>query len=384
VKRSTDRILVTHIGSLPRPPELLTLAIEIASGNRQNETRYRETLRTAVADVVRRQVAQGIDVIDDGEFGKLSFLTYVNDRLGGYEPDPGKSRSPWAGSREVAAFPNFYRPQLEGPSARAVRLVCTAPITYKGHDQLQRDLKNLKDATRGAGAKEAFMPSISPANIEWWNANRHYSTQEEYVFAIASAMAAEYKAIVDAGFLVQIDDPQLVMEYMLQPEMSIAQCREWAEIRVEALNLALKDIPRDRIRYHTCYGINMGPRVSDMELKDIIDIVLKVKAGAYSFEHANPRHEHEWVIWKKVKLPNDAILIPGVVTQSSVVVEHPELVAERLRRFADAVGRENVIAGADCGFASFAAGNEIDEAIVWAKLGALVEGARLATEQLWG
>jgi 5-methyltetrahydropteroyltriglutamate--homocysteine methyltransferase len=383
MKRSDSRILTTHIGSLPRPADLLQMARAKALGQLADEPAYLDRLRDAVAKIVRKQIDIGIDIIDDGEFGKLSFLTYVNDRLGGFEPDTGKARSPWTGSREVAAFPEFYRPQLENVPARATRMMCTGPITYKGHAQLQRDLANLKAALVGVEAADVFVPAISPANIEDWNANRYYNTSEEYAYAIADAMSVEYKAIADAGFLVQIDDPQLVMQYMLKSDMAIPQVRAWAEVRVEALNRALEDIPREKVRYHTCYGINMGPRVSDMELKDIVDIIMKVKAGAYSFEHANPRHEHEWKVWTKVKLPENAVLIPGVITQSSVLVEHPELVAERIVRFANLVGRENVIAGTDCGFASFAAAEEIHESIVWAKLKALVEGARLASKELW-
>jgi 5-methyltetrahydropteroyltriglutamate--homocysteine methyltransferase len=383
MKRSDSRILTTHIGSLPRPADLLQMARAKASGQLADEQVYLGRLRSAVAEIVQKQIDIGIDIIDDGEFGKLSFLTYVNDRLGGFEPDTGKARSPWTGSREVAAFPEFYRPQLENVPARATRMICTGPITYKGYAQLQRDLANLKAALVGVEAADVFVPAISPANIEDWNANRYYKTSEEYAYAIADAMSVEYKAIADAGFLVQIDDPQLVMQYMLKSDMTISQVRAWAEVRVESLNRALKDIPREKVRYHTCYGINMGPRVSDMELKDIVDIIMKVKAGAYSFEHANPRHEHEWKVWTRVKLPENAVLIPGVITQSSVLVEHPELVAERIVRFANLVGRENVIAGTDCGFASFAAAEEIHESIVWAKLKALVEGARLASKELW-
>jgi 5-methyltetrahydropteroyltriglutamate--homocysteine methyltransferase len=220
--------------------------------------------------------------------------------------------------------------------------------------------------------------------VEGRQKNLYYRTDEEYLFAIAEAMREEYKAIVDAGLLLQIDDPRLVTYYIMNPDSTVAQCRRWAEVRVEALNHALRDIPRDRIRFHTCYSINMGPRVHDMELKDVIDIMLKVRAGAYSFEAANPRHEHEWRLWEHVKRPEDAVLVPGVITQSTVLVEHPELVAERIVRFASVVGRENVIAGADCGFASFASSTEIHPTVVWAKLKALADGARLATRQLWG
>ncbi len=228
------------------------------------------------------------------------------------------------------------------------------------------------------------MPAISPTSVEDWQKNRYYKTDEEYLYAIADAMHEEDKAIVDAGFLVQIDDPHIATYYALHPELSVEQIRTWAEKRVEALNHALRGLPRDRVRWHTCYGINIGPRVHDMELRDFIDIILKVRAGSYSFEAANPRHEHEWREWEKVKLPEETVLIPGVITHSSVLVEHPELVAERIVRFAEIVGRENVIAGADCGFGTFAGSTEIHESVVWAKFRSLAEGARLATRDLWG
>ena len=234
-----------------------------------------------------------------------------------------------------------------------------------------------------AGVKEAFMPSISPSNVEEWQRNTYYTKHEDYIVAIADAMHEEYKAIVDAGLLLQIDDPRLVSHYLVSPNASIADCRKWANQRVEVLNHALRGIPKEKVRHHTCYGINMGPRVHDMEVKDLIDIILKIKAGAYSFEAANPRHEHEWKIWGNAKLPKDAILIPGVISHSTVLVEHPELVAERIGRFASLVGNERVIAGSDCGFATFAGSKEVHPSIVWAKLKALTDGARLASRELW-
>ena len=256
-------------------------------------------------------------------------------------------------------------------------------MRYKGQQQLQTELANLKAALDGVAAAEAFVPSIAPSNVEVTQPNEYYPSEEAYLSAVADAMREEYQAIVAAGFLLQIDDPFLVSYYIMRPDLDIAACRKWAHARVEALNHALAGIPEDRIRFHTCYSINMGPRVHDMELKDVVDIILKVRAGAYSFEAANPRHDHEWKVWKDAKLPDDKILIPGVITQSTVLVEHPELVAERLVRFADVVGRERVIAGADCGFASFAGSNEVHPSITWAKFQALAEGARLASKRLW-
>ena len=262
-------------------------------------------------------------------------------------------------------------------------MICTGPITYKGHAQLKRDIANLKSALKGVPVEEAFMPAISPSNIEDWQKNAYYKSQEQYVFAIAEAMREEYMAIVDAGFLVQIDDLRLVTYYIIHPEASIEDCRKWAQLRIAALNHALRDIPPEKIRFHTCYSINQGPRKYELELDDVIDLVLGVNAGAYSFEAANPRHEHEWKVWKQVKLPDGKILIPGVISHSTILVEHPELVADRIIRYAEIVGRENVIAGSDCGFATFAGSKEVHPSIVWAKLKALSEGARIASKQLW-
>jgi 5-methyltetrahydropteroyltriglutamate--homocysteine methyltransferase len=382
MKHSTDRILTTHAGSLPRPPDLLDL---VQSGGIKafDQGANAERLREAVGEIVDRQVELGIDVIDDGEFGKPSFVSYINERLGGYEVDKvAGPRNQWAASREGLSFPEFYAETHV--ASRHTHMVCTGPITYKGHVHLRRDIDNLKAALKGAKVEEVFMPAISPSNIEDWQRNAYYKTQEEYVFAIADAMREEYKAIVEAGFLVQIDDPRLVTYYILRPEASIVDCRKWAEIRVEALNHALRDIAPEKIRFHTCYGINMGPRIHDMELKDIVDIILRIRAGAYSFEAANPRHEHEWKVWKNVKLPDGKILIPGVISHSTILVEHPELVAERIVRYASVVGRDNVIAGSDCGFATFAGSKEVHPSIVWAKFKALSEGARIASKELWG
>jgi 5-methyltetrahydropteroyltriglutamate--homocysteine methyltransferase len=374
MKRSTDRILTTHVGSLPRPPDLL----EMMEGKGGADG---ARLRDAVGEIVRKQIELGIDVIDDGEFGKPSFVSYVNERLAGFEPDRKvRGESPWVHSREGLAFPEFY---AEGhAAARQGHMVCTGPITYRGQAQLKRDIDNLKAALAGVRAEEVFMPAISPSNIEDWQSNAYYKTQEDYLFAIAEAMREEYETIVEAGFILQIDDPRLVTYWMIKPNATVEECRKWAEVRIDALNHALRRIPEEKIRHHTCYGINFGPRVHDMELKHMIDLVLTIRAGAYSFEAANPRHEHEWKVWKDAKLPDGKILIPGVISHSTVLVEHPELVADRIVRYAEFVGRENVIAGSDCGFATFAGSKEIHPSIVWAKLQALSEGARLASRQL--
>ena len=383
MKRSANRILTTHVGSLPRPPELLRMVLAKDRGEPYDENALHEAMQRSVRAIVRRQAEAGLDVIDDGEFGKPGFMHYVNQRLSGFEPVREAVPSPFAASRDYRDFPEYYAAQPASPAKKAPHMACTGPVSYTGHALLAADIANLKAALAAVQVEEAFMPAVSPSNIEEWQRNRHYRSDEEFVFAVAEAMREEYKAIVDAGLLLQIDDPRLVTRYNVTPEASVADCRKWAEVRVEALNHALRGLPRERIRFHTCYGINIGPRVHDMELKDVVDLILRVNAGAYSFEAANPRHEHEWTVWRDVKLPEGALLIPGVITQSGVVVEHPEAVAQRLERFAGVVGRENVIAGADCGFGTFAGADEIDERIVWAKLAALVQGARIASERLW-
>ena len=383
MNRSTDRILTTHTGSLPRPRDLLEMVRARSRGERVDEDAFQTRLRLAVGEIVRRQADLGVDVVDDGEFGKASFVTYVRERLGGLTRQDGERQSPWVRSREALSFPEFYKGLSGTVNARQALMACTGPIAYRGQKELKTDLDNLKAALKGVAVADTFVPSISPSNIEDWNRNDYYKSAEDYLYAIADAMREEYKAIVAAGFLVQIDDPQLVTHYMVNPTVTIEQCRKWAQMHVEALNHALKGIPREKIRYHTCYGINMGPRVHDMEAKDIIDIVLKINAGAFSFEAANPRHEHEWTVWAEAKIPDGAVLIPGVISHSTVLVEHPELIAQRIARYADIVGRENVIAGSDCGFATFAGSDEVHESIVWAKFSALAEGARLASQRLW-
>jgi 5-methyltetrahydropteroyltriglutamate--homocysteine methyltransferase len=386
MKLSTDRILTTHVGSLPRPDDLFELMLARQDGKPVDDAAFAQRVRQAVADSVKEQVAAGLDVVSDGEMGKSSFITYAAQRLDGLEQREGVRPNPFSNTRETRDFPDYYQSAVaEQVSSRRRRalIVCAAPIKYKGHAQIKAELEALKAALQGVNATEAFVPAIAPSNIETTTPNAYYPSAEEYVFAIADAMREEYKAIVDAGFLLQIDDPFLVTYYIMRPDLSIAECRKWAEVRVEALNTALAGIPEDRVRFHTCYSVNMGPRVHDMQLKDIVDIILKVRAGGYSFEAANPRHEHEVDEWRRAKLPDNKVLLPGVITQSTVLVEHPELVAQRIARFADVVGRERVIASADCGFASFAGSNEVHPSIVWAKFAALVEGARIASQRLW-
>jgi 5-methyltetrahydropteroyltriglutamate--homocysteine methyltransferase len=385
---STERILTTFAGSLARPADLLAMMQARESGQPYDEEAFTARVKRAVVEVVGHQVDAGVDVVCDGEQGKSGFFTYVSERLAGFErrenaPDAG----PWTGSREFLAFPEFYQGYASGQSGRVAapfNLVCTGPVTYQGQEMLQRDIANLKEATAGLEVAEVFMPSSSPTNIEGPRRNAYYGSQEEYLYALADAMREEYLGIIAAGFLLQVDDPRLATHYVTSPETSIEDCRRWAEVRVEALNYALRGIPPERIRYHTCYGINIGPRVHDMELQHIIDIMLKINAGAYSFEAANPRHEHEWKVWEGVTLPKGTVLIPGVISHTTPLVEHPEAIADRIGRFAQVVGREHVIAGSDCGFSSQATREpEIHPTVVWAKFRAMTEGARLASERLW-
>jgi 5-methyltetrahydropteroyltriglutamate--homocysteine methyltransferase len=383
MKRSTERIITTHVGSLPRPPDLLDELMARQHGKPAEDSDRAARLRGAVKEIVRKQIELGIDVIDDGEFGKSSFVAYVNERLGGFETDKeAPLQIPWAESREARSFPEFY---AQAPAAaRPNRMVCTAPVSYRGKAQLAVDIDNLKGALDGMKPLEIFMPAISPASAADWLRNGYYKTEEEYLYAIAEALREEYEAIVEAGFLLQVDDPHLVTHWTKQPELSLEQWRKWAAAKVAALNHALRNIPPEKIRHHTCYGINMGPRIHDLELAHMVDIILSIRAGAYSFEAANPRHEHEWKVWESAKLPQDKCLIPGVISHSTVLVEHPDLVAERICRFAKVVGRERVIAGADCGFASFAGSKEVHPSIVWAKFKSLADGAKIASKQLWG
>ena len=380
MQRSTDRILTTHVGSLPRPADLHAMNVARRGGAKIDEATYDARVRKAVTDIVHKQAEIGIDIVADGEMSKPSFITYINERLAGFTVDSAdRNQSPWAGSREVREFPDYYKPQLANVHTKHTHYLCTGPVSYRGEKQLKTDLDNLKAALAGVTVTEAFVPSTSVSSIEDWNRNAFYKSEEDYLSALAEAMREEYRAIVDAGFLLQVDDPHLVTYYVCHPDKSMEECRKWIALRVEAINHALRGIPKDRVRFHTCYGINFGPRVHDIEVKHIVDILGRLNAGAFSFEAANPRHEHEWTAWRDAKLPDDVIMIPGMITQSNVMVEHPESIAQRLGRWIDAFGRERVIAGTDCGFASFAGNDEIHETIVWAKFESLVEGARLAS-----
>jgi 5-methyltetrahydropteroyltriglutamate--homocysteine methyltransferase len=395
MKRSTDSILTTHVGSLARAESLIPLLRLREHGQAYDRRELGMLLRAAVADVVRKQVEAGIDIVTDGEQGKVSFYGYIVERFSGFERKPaaqGSEARPRAKGREYLAFPDYYAWSERiaepfggrgGDRAHGVD-TCTGPVSYRGHTAVAADIENLKAAVKGLAHQDVFMPAIAPSYIASSFTNEYYRTHEEYEQAVCDAMREEYKAIVDAGFILQIDDPRLVTYYMMHPELSVADCRKWAAERVEAINYSIRGTPPEKVRFHTCYSIDVGPRVHEMALKDIVDIMLKINAGAYSFEAANPRHEHEYHVFESVKLPEGKILIPGVISHTTNLVEHPEWIAERIVRFAKLVGRENVIAGADCGFAASALRfNDTHPSIAWLKFAALAEGARLATAELW-
>ncbi len=393
MKTSATRILTTHTGSLPRPPDLVALLNRKELGEAYDGAAYRDRIRQGIDAIVRQQADVGIDVVDDGEHSKINWMAYARARLSGLDEidSPPKFRG---ATRDSRAFPQAYedmRVMLAGRSGaivakRTVRpraQVCTGPIAYVGQEELKTDIENLKSALKGVNAEDAFMTAISPSNLELYYENRYYASGEEYLAALAEAMRVEYKAIVDAGFLLQIDDPRMATHYNRAVDASIDDCRKFIALRVEAVNHALRGIPPERVRFHTCYSVNVAPRVHDFELKHFADLMLRVNAAAFLIEAANPRHEHEWAVWRDVKLPDDKVLVPGVVSHCVHLVEHPELVAQRIVRFAEVVGRERVIAGTDCGFGTSGAGDEVHPEVAWAKLGALVEGARLASQRLW-
>jgi len=392
MRRSSERILTTHVGSLIRPQSLLPLIGAKQSGQPYDRELYSKRLAESVAEVVAQQAAAGIDVPSDGEFGKsISWSQYALERLSGFERRPvaaGASR--FARGADRTRFAEFYveLDAASGPpataGASAGEAVCVAPIRYTGQAEVQRDIANFKAALARAGVAEGFLPVAAPASVIPDRRNEHYPSDERMLEAIADAMRTEYRAIVDAGLLLQLDDARAAVTYdRMVPPASFADYRSWLERQVEAINRATEGIPSDRIRYHVCWGSWPGPHTSDVPLKDIVDLVLRVRAGAYLIEAANPRHEHEWRVWEEAKLPEGAVLVPGVISHATNVVEHPELVAERIVRFARLVGRENVIAGTDCGFAQGPFHRRVHPSIMWAKLEALAEGARLASRELW-
>jgi 5-methyltetrahydropteroyltriglutamate--homocysteine methyltransferase len=394
MKHSTERILTTHVGSLARTDSLIPLLRLKESGQSYDRGVFVNRVREAVVDVVRKQVEAGIDIVTDGEQGKAGFFGYVIERFNGFERKPAAPGSirPRAASREYLSFPDYYAwseriaEPFGGRSGGRGQGVdtCTGPVSYRGHAAVQEDIANLKAATNGLKYEEIFVPAIAASYITATYSNEYYRNHEEYEQAVSNALREEYQAIVDAGFILQIDDPRLVSYYMMNPDSSVADCRKWAEARVETINDSLRGIPPEKVRFHTCYSIDVGPRIHEMALKDIVDIMFKINAYAYSFEAANPRHEHEYHVFERFKLPDGKILIPGVISHTTNLVEHPELVAERIVRFAKIVGRENVIAGADCGFAASALRfNDTHPSVAWLKFAALAEGARLASRELW-
>jgi 5-methyltetrahydropteroyltriglutamate--homocysteine methyltransferase len=384
MKRSTHRILTTHAGRLDGPPDLRTAAGELMSGRSLNLEALKPKIQAGMTEIVGRQANAGIDVISDGELGKLGFgFAYYGKRLAGLgtrKIKPGEAGWMGQGSGERAEFADFYKELGFMPPATE-RAICNGPISYIGQQEVTNDVNLFKAALKESGAKpeEAFMCVLAPGWLEHFFYNEYYKTDEEYLFALADAMKHEYKAIVDGGFILQLDDPALPDTYdMIVPTPSVEEYRKFAAVRVDALNQALSGLPEDRVRFHCCWGSWHGPHTHDLPLKHIVDLMLRVKAGAYSVEAANPRHEHEWKVWRDVKLPEGKILIPGVVSHASNVVEHPELVADRIVLYAGLVGRENVIAGTDCGL-----GFRVHPQIAWAKLKTLAEGAALASKQLW-
>lgn len=382
MKRSTDRILTTHVGSLPRPQPIIDAVV----GRKTTGAAFESQLKQAVADVVKEQVASGIDIPSDGEMSKLGFSNYVDERMSGFESRPSEHFRVFGG-RDRKAFAEFYKILDGGATVGKTfhAMVCTSPIKFKGEAVVKRDLDNLKSALSGAPAAEAFVPAIAPGTVALQRRNAHYKSDEEFLYAIADALAPEYKAIVDAGFILQIDDPRMVTEYdTMEPEPSITDYQKFANVRVEAINHAIKGLPADRIRYHVCWGSWHGPHSTDISLKHLLPVIFRLKVGGFSVEAANPQHAHEWALFETAKLPADTLLIPGVIAHTTNHVEHPEYIAQRLVQYARLVGRENVIAGADCGFAQGADITRVHPSIMWAKFRNMAQGARLASKELWG
>ena len=383
MKRSTDRILITHVGSLARPKDLMDMLLARNEGKPFDNSALARRTREAVAEVVEKQIECGVDVINDGELGKSNFSRYTKERLGGFveraaSPD-FKPTSIFG--RDLLEFTEYFNRGGRTSIGHHARVFhCVEPLKYVGQEEVKADIANLKFALQDKKYEEAFLPAVAPGTLEHWMKNDFYKTNEEYLFAIADAMREEYKAIVEAGFILQIDDPDLADAWQMHPEMSVADYRKYQEMRIDALNHGLRDLPIDRIRFHMCWGSYHGPHKYDIPLKDIADLILKVRADAYSIEASNPCHDHEWRVWEDTKLPDGKIFIPGVVGHYSDFIEHPQAIADRLVRYAKIVGRENVIAGTDCGIGSRVGHPQVG----WAKFQAMAEGARIATKELWG
>ena len=386
LQQNKDRIQTTHIGSMPRPHALLDLMKAKYSGKPYDEAALEKQLTASVKETIKKQAECGIDIVTDGEFSKPGFFTYIQERLEGFESRPNMKRTLF--EMEVEAFPEYYEEyfkaaMLGGALVKIAPVVCIGPVKYRGEKFVQRDIVNVKAAAKAAGIADehVFLPATAPSGV---GENEYYKSDEEYFHALAAEMSKEYKAIVDAGLVVQVDDPFLP-DIFVEKALDDKQKKRRAEIFVEAVNAAIKGLPPERVRFHTCYGINEGPRLHEAALADIIHYMLKVNAGQFSFEAANPRHEHEYHLFERVKVPEGKVLCPGVVTHASNIVEHPELIAERIVRFAKLVGRENVMAGGDCGFSSQALyKTEVHPTVVWEKFKAMRQGADIATKQLWG
>jgi 5-methyltetrahydropteroyltriglutamate--homocysteine methyltransferase len=390
---SDGRILTTHVGSLIRPAELLKFIAARQSGQAYDDAQYQGCLARSVADVVQQQAKAGIDLPSDGEFGKsISWSQYALERLSGFERRRAKpGENPFHRGADRARFSEFYAEldRADGApttaaAAGAPIAVCVAPIEYTGQAEIQRDIANFKAALKAAGVAQGFLPVAAPASVIPDRKNEYYKSEDECLEAIAQAMRTEYRAIIDSGLLLQLDDARFAVTYdRMVPPATLQEYRSWVAKHVEILNAALQGIPEEKVRYHVCWGSWPGPHVTDVPLKDVVDLILKVRAGAYLIEGANPRHEHEWRVWEKIDFPQDKRLVPGVISHATNIVEHPELVAERLVRYAKLIGRENVMAGTDCGFAQGPFHRRVHPSIMWAKLDALVEGARLASRELW-
>jgi 5-methyltetrahydropteroyltriglutamate--homocysteine methyltransferase len=382
MKRSEKRILTTHVGSIVRPQRLREIA-PTAGDSPENKKRYEAVLRESVAEVVKMQAQAGIDIVNDGEFGKSSWANYILERTTGFEHRPNDVRPiQWLG-RDLERFPEVMATEFPTMKDGMPTEACVGPITYGDHASIDRDIRNLKDALKSVTVEEAFLPVVAPASAVFNGINEYYPTEKEYVYALAEALREEYRAIYEAGIIVQIDDAVLANMYDHYVQQSPEKYRQWAGLRIEALNHALQGIPEDRVRYHVCFGSWHVPHLADAPLDEIAGFILSVRAGAYSIEAANPRHEHEWRVWESKKLPAGKILIPGVITHHTITVEHPRLIADRIVRFARLVGRENVIAGSDCGFAQAQYIERAAVSVMWAKFASLAEGARIASAELW-
>jgi len=385
MKRSDRRILTTHSGSLIRPQEVVDFDRARQEGRPVDSQAYDAALKQAVADVVRKQAEAGIDIPDDGEFSKSSWGTYINQRVSGFKHDAERDMAINYTGQDLERFADFFDAENGGQRRRRWRGadVCVEPIVYTDKHSIHRDIANVKAAAAAAGVEEAFLPVVAPASAAFNGLNDYYKTEEEYVYALAEALRVEYLAISESGLILQVDDAVLANAYDELMSKGRDVYRKWANLRIEALNHALRGIPSDRVRYHLCYGSWHAPHMSDAPLEDIVDLILRVNADAYSIEAANVRHEHEWRVWEDVKLPEGKMLIPGVVTHHTISVEHPRLVADRIIRYAQIVGRENVMGGTDCGFQQGARIERVHPSIMWAKLQSLAEGARIASQELW-